>query len=203
MDCIKDSYWSIESKSEGLFKDKGSKFISFAYPVETEDDVKSLLADIKKEYYDARHRCYAYRLGPDGGTYRMNDDGEPSSTAGRPILGQIDSAGLSDTLIVVVRYFGGIKLGVSGLITAYKTAAEDAIKNSKIVEKIATRKLRIIFKYPEMNKILKIIKDFGLKTEVMECDLKCKIEISVRLSMIEKFKSSFGYEIKCEIIELN
>ena len=119
---IKDTYRSIAGKSEGLFKDNGSRFIALAYPVETEEEIKEIVMGLKKEYHDARHHCYAYRLGLKGDKFRANDDGEPSGSAGRPILGQIDSLGLSDILVVVVRYFGGIKLGIPGLIRAYKTS---------------------------------------------------------------------------------
>ena len=127
VDMIQDSYLSVPAPAEGLFKDNGSRFISFAYPVETEEEVKDIVADLKKRYHDARHHCYAYRLGYLGDRFRANDDGEPSGSAGRPILGQIDSRGLSDTLVVVVRYFGGIKLGIPGLIRAYKTSTSEAL----------------------------------------------------------------------------
>lgn len=136
---IQDSYRSIASESRGLFKDNGSRFIAHAYPVETEEEVKQIVAALKKEYYDARHHCYAYRLGHTGEKFRASDDGEPSGSSGRPILGQIDSNGLSDILIVVVRYFGGIKLGIPGLIRAYKTSSADAISNAQIITKIASR----------------------------------------------------------------
>lgn len=128
-----DSYLSIAAPSEGLYKEKGSKFMAFAYPVEEEEQAKEIIADLKKEYFDARHHCYAYRIGHTGDQWRMNDDGEPSSTAGRPIFGQLLSNELSDILVVVVRYFGGIKLGVPGLIRAYKSATADAIANAEIV----------------------------------------------------------------------
>jgi hypothetical protein len=135
---IQDSYKSIAAESRGLFKDNGSRFIAHAYPVETEEEVKEIVAALKKEYYDARHHVYAYRLGYKGDKFRANDDGEPSGSSGRPVLGQIDSYGLSDILVVVVRYFGGIKLGIPGLIRAYKTSTADALANAQIVEKIAS-----------------------------------------------------------------
>ena len=143
----RDSYKSIAARAEGLFKDNGSRFIAFAYPVETEDQVKEIVGNLKKEYHDARHHCYAYRLGHLGDSFRSNDDGEPSGSAGRPILGQIDSAGLSDVLVVVVRYFGGIKLGIPGLIRAYKTSTSDALSNARVVEKTASRNFRLDFPY--------------------------------------------------------
>ena len=132
-----DAYRSIAARSEGLFKDNGSRFIALAYPVETEEEVKDIVAGLKKEYHDARHHCYAYRLGYKGDRFRANDDGEPSGSAGRPILGQIDSMGLSDILVVVVRYFGGIKLGIPGLIRAYKTSTADALAQAEVIDKVA------------------------------------------------------------------
>ena len=132
-----DQYKSIAAPAEGLFKDNGSRFIAFAYPVETEEEVKELVSALKKEYHDARHHCFAYRLGYKGDVWRASDDGEPSGSAGRPILGQIESLGLSDVLVVVVRYFGGIKLGIPGLIRAYKTSTADALSSAQVIEKIA------------------------------------------------------------------
>src|SRR5574344_541600 len=131
----KDTFLSIASPSEGLFRDNGSRFLAFAYPVETEEQIKNIVQGLKKEYHDARHHCYAYRLGYKADIFRANDDGEPSGSAGRQILGRIDSLGLSDVLVVVVRYFGGIKLGIPGLIRAYKTSTEDALSAATIVEK--------------------------------------------------------------------
>ena len=134
---IRDTYKSIPGSAEGLFKDNGSRFISFAFPVETEDEVKEIVGRLRKEYHDARHHCYAYRLGYLGDRFRANDDGEPSGSAGRPILGQIDSRGLSDVLVVVVRYFGGIKLGIPGLIRAYKTSTAEALDKAGAADKTA------------------------------------------------------------------
>ena len=142
---IKDEYKSIAARSEGLFKDNGSRFIAFAFPVETVEDVKDIVDRLKKEYHDARHHCYAYRLGYRGDVFRANDDGEPSGSAGRPILGQIDSLGLSDVLVVVVRYFGGIKLGIPGLIRAYKTSTSDALSQAETVRKVACKAFRLDF----------------------------------------------------------
>ena len=151
---IQDSYKSIAAASKGLFKDNGSRFIAHAYPVETEEEVKEIVASLKKEYYDARHHVYAYRLGYKGDKFRANDDGEPSGSSGRPVLGQIDSFGLSDILVVVVRYFGGIKLGIPGLIRAYKTSTADALENAQIVEKIASKMYRVHFGYLNMNDVM-------------------------------------------------
>ncbi|MBO8478715.1 MAG: YigZ family protein [Bacteroidetes bacterium] len=186
-DQIHDSYRSIASASEGLFKDNGSRFIALAYPVETESDVKEIVASLKKQYHDARHHCYAYRLGYRGDVFRANDDGEPSSSAGRPILGQIDANGLSDILIVVVRYFGGIKLGIPGLIRAYRTSAADAIANSRIIEKVAGRRFRLSFGYLNMNDVMKMTKELGLVPEAQDFGMTCSMEVRVRLSLAEKF----------------
>ena len=187
-----DTYKSIAGKSEGLYKDNGSRFISLAYPVETEQQVKEILAALRKEYHDARHHCYAYRLGHLGEVFRSSDDGEPSGSAGRPILGQIDSAGLSDVLVVVVRYFGGIKLGIPGLIRAYKTSTADALASGTIVEKIASRKFRISFGYLAMNDVMKIIKDMSLPVLSQDFGLDCSAELSVRLDSVEDFLSRAG-----------
>ena len=183
-----DSYKSIAAPSTGLYKDKGSKFFSFAYPVSSEAQVKDIVASLKKEYFDARHHCYAYRIGLAGDKWRANDDGEPSSTAGRPILGQILSAELSDILIVVVRYFGGILLGTSGLTVAYKTAAADAIANAHIVEKVATVVFEIRFDYLQMNDVMKVLKDLQITPLEQSFDERCLIVAAVRLRDIDRFK---------------
>ena len=185
---IKDTYTSIASPSRGLYKDQGSRFISFAYPVETETQVKELVDSLKKEYHDARHHCYAYRLGLDGSKYRMNDDGEPSSTAGRPILSQIDSAGLSDVLIVVVRYFGGIKLGVPGLIKAYKTASQDALSQARKIEKTAAVTYHIEFDYQNMEQVMRALKDMDIPQSGQSFGQQCSMDIRVRLSQEEELK---------------
>lgn len=186
-DYIKDSYKSIATPAKGLFKDNGSRFIALSYPVESEGEVKAIVDSLKKEYHDARHHCYAYRIGHLGQKYRANDDGEPSSSAGRPILGQIDSNGLSDILIVVVRYFGGIKLGIPGLIRAYKTASADAIANSEIIEKTACTRYRLDFGYMSMNVVMTLLKDFDLVMENQDFGMRCVLETSVRLSAENAF----------------
>jgi len=186
MPPIKDTYNSIGSPSRGLYKDQGSRFISFAYPVETEAQVKELVDSLKKEYHDARHHCFAYRLGLDGSRYRMNDDGEPSSTAGRPILSQIDSAGLSDVLVVVVRYFGGIKLGVPGLVKAYKTAAQDALAQAAKVEKTAAVSYHIEFDYMNMDSVMRTLKDMDIPQSGQNFGQLCSMDIRVRLSQQEE-----------------
>ena len=199
---IQDSYKSIAAESRGLFKDNGSRFIAHAYPVETEDEVKEIVAALKKEYYDARHHVYAYRLGYLGDKFRANDDGEPSGSSGRPVLGQIDSNGLSDILVVVVRYFGGIKLGIPGLIRAYKTATADAIANAQIVEKIASKLYRVHFGYMSMNSVMKVFKDMGLDQKNQQFDMECSLDTSVRLSLVDTFVEKMGDVEGCYLEEL-
>ena len=185
---IKDTYASIASRSEGLFKDNGSRFIAQAWPVESEERVKEIVDGLKKEYHDARHHCYAYRIGLDGSTWRANDDGEPSGSAGRPILGQIDSAGLSDVLVVVVRYFGGIKLGIPGLIRAYKTSTADALANAEVVEKVAGKDFRVSFPYLSMNAVMKAAKDLSLPQRDQSFAADCSMVLRVRLSLEDPFR---------------
>lgn len=187
-----DCYKSIAAPSKGIFKDKGSKFLAFAYPVESEEEAKAIISTLKREYFDARHHCYAWRLGLLGDRWRANDDGEPSSTAGKPILGQIISNGLSDILIVVVRYFGGTLLGTSGLINAYKSASADAIAAAKVAEKTATARYRISFDYAQMNAVMKLIKDFRLPVELPSFGDECTLETSVPLSAEAKFTESMN-----------
>ena len=175
----KDTFKSISGPSKGLFKDNGSRFIAHAYPVSSEEEVKDIVSSLKKEYHDARHHCYAYRLGYRRDIFRANDDGEPSSSAGRPILGQIDSLELSDILVVVVRYFGGIKLGIPGLIRAYRTSTADALANAEIVEKTATERFRLRFGYMEMNGVMKVLKDLGLQARNQDFGMECSLETDV------------------------
>jgi uncharacterized YigZ family protein len=197
---MQDQYRSIAAPSEGLFKDNGSRFIALAYPVETEEEVKSIVAGLRKEYHDARHHCYAYRLGYKGDLWRASDDGEPSGSAGRPILGQIDSVGLSDILVVVVRYFGGIKLGIPGLIRAYKTSTADALSSAQIVDKIASRHFRLQFEYLSMNAVMKVLKDMDLPQKAQNFGESCSLETSVRLASVEDFIQRIGNTAKLEEI---
>lgn len=189
---MSDIYKSISTRGEGLFKDNGSRFIASAWPVESETEVKEIVDSLKKEYHDARHHCYAYRIGLDGGTWRANDDGEPSGSAGRPILGQIDSAGLSDVLVVVVRYFGGIKLGIPGLIRAYKTSAADALADATVIEKVAGSWYRIGFGYDRMPQVMKVLKDLDLPQRERDFGAECSIEVRVRDSLKEDFLERTG-----------
>ena len=175
-----DTYLTLKSISQGLYKEKGSKFLSFAYPVNNELEIKEILESLKKQYHDARHHCYAYILGKDGQDFRANDDGEPGHSAGDPILGQIRSNNLTNTLIVVVRYFGGTKLGVGGLITAYKTAAADAIAANEIITAIVTEEVNFEFDYLDMNEVMRLIKALGLKIITQHFDNRCSMTLEVR-----------------------
>ena len=199
---IQDSYKSIAAEAKGLFKDNGSRFIAHAYPVETEEEVKEIVAALKKEYFDARHHVYAYRLGYLGDKFRANDDGEPSGSSGRPVLGQIDSMGLSDILVVVVRYFGGIKLGIPGLIRAYKSSTADALANAEIIEKIASKVFRVHFGYMSMNSVMKILKDLELEQKNQKFDMECSIDVTVRLSLVDTFSEKMNDVDGCHLDEL-
>lgn len=181
-----DTYLTVKGNAEGLYKEKGSKFLSFTFPVEGEEKIKLLLEDIKKKYHDARHHCYAYRLGREGDIYRANDAGEPNHSAGNPILGQIRSNNLTNILVVVVRYFGGTKLGVGGLINAYKTAAAEAISNSTVITKTSNVRLQIKFDYLAMNDVMRLIKDYELTIKVQEFEEDCYMELEVRLSLVDE-----------------
>ena len=196
MIATSDTYKSISAPSKGIYKELGSKFLAFAYPVETEEEIKQILAALRKEYFDARHHCYAWRLGLTGEPFRMNDDGEPSSTAGRPIHGQLLSRELSDILVVVVRYFGGVKLGVPGLIRAYKTATQDALDNAAVIEKIAGEHFTLKFGYLQMNDVMKVLKDMGITPLKQSFDLDCTLEVRVRLTQIEDFRKQLAF---CQI----
>ena len=184
-----DNYLSIAAPTEGLYKDNGSRFISFAYPCNNADRAEEIVKKLRKEYYDATHHCYAYRMGLKGEPWRANDDGEPSGTAGRPILGEILSRNLSDVLVVVVRYFGGIKLGVPGLIRAYKSASQEALDAAEIVVRTATLPLRISFSYPQTDKVLKELRKRNIeisdKVFEEECSLTAHVPLSIKESLRE------------------
>ncbi|NVO18801.1 MAG: YigZ family protein [Bacteroidetes bacterium] len=175
-----DQYLTIESPSEGSFRDRGSKFIGKAIPVETETDIKSELEILRKEFFDATHHCYAYILGADKSAWRVNDDGEPSGTAGRPIYGQILSHDLTNILIVVVRYYGGTKLGVPGLINAYKTAAKEAIINAKVRQCIVKEVYKLEYEYPQMNEVMKILKEDSADILFSDFGMKCVVDFAIR-----------------------
>lgn len=186
-----DTYLTISSPSEALYKDKGSKFYAFAYPVQTIEQIKEILAEKRKEYYDARHVCYAYMLGYEREVFRANDDGEPSGTAGRPILGQINSSNLTDVLIIVVRYFGGTLLGTSGLIQAYKTSAAEAIAAATIEERIVEKTFVSKFGYQDLNAVMRIMKDFDLTIVNQIQEMDCTLYFRIRLGDIERVKDRF------------
>lgn len=189
---MEDKYLTINAPAEGLYKEKGSKFIAFAIPVSNVEQIKEILEEKRKEHHDARHVCYAYILGVDKADYRSNDDGEPSGTAGRPILGSLLSAGVTNVLIAVVRYFGGTKLGTSGLINAYKVASADALENAEIIEKTVDEEIHITFDYLVMNDVMKIIKDVSPQVLSQQFDNDCKMVLSIRKgdapNLIERLK---------------
>ena len=180
-----DKYKEIKSATTGVYKEKGSKFIAYSFPVHSEENVKEKLEEVKKLEHSARHHCYAYILNPDKSAQRANDDGEPSSTAGKPILGQILSNDLTNILIVVVRYFGGVKLGVPGLIRSYKTAALDAISNSEIITKIIKEQFAVSFKYPQMNDVMRLVKEYNLEVVNTDFQIECNLIFAVAKSKSE------------------
>ena len=185
-------YKTIAAFAAGVFKDRGSKFLSFAFPVESEEQAREQVRKIKKEYFDARHHCFAYRIGPDGEQWRANDDGEPSSTGGKPILGQLLSRELTNVLVVVVRYFGGTLLGVSGLINAYRSAAADALDNAQTVEKTVREIITITFPYDHLNAMMKLLKEEQAEIRAQQCDMECAFEVAVPLQKKEKFLQRTG-----------
>lgn len=185
-----DTYLTIKSFSEGLYKEKGSRFISLAYPVMDQEAIKSILSQVKKEHHSARHHCYAWMLGHERSNYRVNDDGEPSGSAGKPILGQINAFQVTNILIVVVRYFGGKLLGVSGLINAYRTAAESALLNNEILEHHVMDYYELTFPYSSINDVMKLIKeeDAGQSDQIF--GLECRLTISFRRASEERILSA-------------
>ncbi|MGM0934754.1 MAG: IMPACT family protein [Bacteroidota bacterium] len=198
---MKDTYKTITKASpEVLFKDRNSKFFGYAFPVKTEEEINAHLEELKNKHHKARHWCYAWQLGKEEIQYRANDDGEPSNSAGMPIYGQIQSFEVTNMLIVVVRYFGGVKLGVGGLINAYKTAAQMALEESRIVTRTIDEIFEIKFDYPEMNTVMRIIKENNLNVIDQKLELDCRIRISVRKkeaeSIFQKFDTTYKIEIK-------
>jgi len=187
-----DTYLTIEKQPEpSIFKDRKSKFIGYAFPLQNTDEVKTIVGKLKKEHHNARHWCYAYRVGIEQIAERANDDGEPSNSAGIPILNQIKAKNLTNVLVVVVRYFGGVKLGVGGLMNAYKTAAQMVLEQAEIVEKIRTKKLQIVFTYNDMNKVMRIIKEHQLEIIKQDLQEKGEIILSIRLDDFDKIKTTF------------
>lgn len=181
-----DTYKTIQEPSEGVYRDKGSKFIAYLYPLSSENDIKDIITELKAEHPKARHHCWAFRLSPDRTVFRINDDGEPSGTAGRPILNTLLSNELTNILAVVVRYFGGTLLGVPGLINAYKSATAEAVKNAKIIEKTVNSVFRIEFGHPQMNEVMKIVKEEDLKISNQNFDLNCSFLLEIRQSQVNK-----------------
>ena len=184
-----DEFKTITNVGEGTYSEKRSKFLAFSHHVESEDDIRELLAFYRKKYFDARHVCYAYMLGAERKIFRANDDGEPSSTAGKPILGQINSSGLTDILIVVVRYYGGVNLGTGGLIVAYKTAAAAAIENSVVETRQVEEIITYNFPYVMMNNVMRVVKDMKPRILSRTYDTTCEIKLSIRLSEAEILKA--------------
>lgn len=189
---MSDTFRTIASSSEGSYKEKGSKFLSFAFPVKNVDEINQILAQYRKQYYDARHICYAYMLGNAKNEWRANDDGEPSGTAGRPILGQINSFELTNVLVIVVRYFGGILLGTGGLITAYKEASMNALEQANIVEQTIDEVFTVGFDYLLMNEVMRVIKEINPLVLDQSFDNMCSMKLSIRQSDAEKLKSKLG-----------
>lgn len=201
---ISDTYKTIDIPGEEtLFKDKNSKFFGYAFPVSSEEAIKPILASLKKQHHAARHWCYAWQIGTENIRYRSNDDGEPSNAAGQPIYGQIQSFEVTNVLIVVVRYFGGVKLGVGGLINAYRTAAQLALEASEIKEKTIDIHYCISFEYKNMNKVMRIIKEKQLIITNQKLELDCKLTISVRKRMSDEINTIFSALYEVEIKKLS
>ena len=197
---MSDTYKTIIAPTEGTYKEKGSKFLSFAVPVSSADEVKEIVKNYRKEYYDSRHVCYAYMLGTDRKEFRANDDGEPSGTAGRPILGQINSRELTNILVIVVRYFGGILLGTGGLVVAYKEATTDALNQAEVIEKTVDESISILFDYVLMNEVMRIIKDTNAQISSQSFENQCEMQLSIRKQdaglLSAKLAKIYGLQIK-------
>ncbi len=197
------SYKTISQPSEGYITEQRSKFLSFAFPVETIEDALAWIETFRKKYYDARHVCWAYMLGADKAVFRVNDDGEPSSTAGKPILGVIQSNGLTNILIIVVRYFGGVKLGTGGLIVAYRAAAQDAIANVVIIEKVEEEEISISFDYPVMDKVMRIVKEENVRIVSQQLEMQCTMVLRVARNETAKLKQRLSDISHEEVVHFN
>ncbi|MBQ1780077.1 MAG: YigZ family protein [Bacteroidales bacterium] len=199
---FEDTYKTIAKPSEGSYSEKRSKFLAYAFPVQNEQEVKARLTEIQKKHWDARHHCYAYILGPHKDAYRLNDNGEPSGTAGRPIYGQLLSKDLTNTLVIVVRYFGGIKLGVSGLQNAYKVAAKEALDAAVIEERTIQEQYQVVFEYVKMNDIMQILKDPEIQVLDRQSDMRCTYIISVRQRDADRIADALRKVSMTEVIAL-
>lgn len=198
---LDDTYKTITDSAQAIYTEKRSKFIAIAFPVTTLEQIKEIIDTYQKKYYDARHLCYAYMLGHERKDFRANDNGEPSGTAGKPILGQINSNELTNILIIVVRYFGGIKLGTSGLIVAYKEAAAEAIAECQVIEKTVDDEIKVMFEYPFMNDVMKIVKDLSPQIISQSYDMDCSIELRIRRSVMPALRSRLEKVETARIIE--
>lgn len=217
MECMEegilDSYLTVNGTAEGEYSEKRSKFYAFSFHVENTEQIKSIVADVQKKYYDARHVCYAYMLGPERLEWRVNDNGEPSGTAGKPILGQINSRGLTDVLVAVVRYFGGVKLGTSGLIEAYRQATVEVLNNAEIVTRYVEKNITIFFDYPVMNEVMKLVKEYSPAVVLQEYDsylppeginrtqnFDCKIVLRSRLTTISAITAALDKILEPQVV---
>lgn len=198
-----DTYHTLQQPSEGLYKEKGSRFLAFAHPVSSEAEIKTIIEAIRKTHFSARHHCYAYIIGPHQETFRANDDGEPSGTAGKPIYGQLLSFDLTNTLIVVVRYFGGIKLGTSGLINAYRTAARDALTHATVIEKTIDVTYRVRFPFEQMNSVMRILKEVGASPRNQQYDMDCSLDFCIRQSLSDKVSNTLDKLSGISLTEIN
>jgi len=196
---MSDLYRTIQDTSKGIYKEKGSKFLAFAFPVETEEDIGKRLEELRKEYHDARHHCYAWRLGTDKERFRVNDDGEPSGSAGNPIFNQIQSRELTNLLVVVVRYFGGTLLGVGGLIHAYRSAASDALSRSKIIRQKVYTHLELNFGYDQMNSVMQLIKKYRLKPYDQQFDMECSLGLKVWERLVPRVMEKLSLIEGCSV----
>ncbi|HKK68147.1 MAG TPA: YigZ family protein [Bacteroidales bacterium] len=201
MSTQKDTYKSLKNVSEGFFKDRGSKFYAYAFPVSTEDEIKEKQAELRKVHYDARHHVYAWILGSEQQEFRANDDGEPAHSSGDPVLNQIRSFELTNLLIIVVRYFGGTKLGIPGLINAYKTAAAQAIENGKIIENVRRVDYRIKFDYPMMDQINRLVKESDIEVKDRSFMVDCEMTLAVRLSDADQIESRLRQSPEVKILD--
>ena len=198
-----DTYKTISEPAQAVYTEKRSKFIAFALPVCSQDEVRQCLASYEQQYFDARHVCYAYVLGPDGSVFRVNDNGEPSGTAGKPILGQIRSYGLTNVLVLVVRYFGGVKLGTGGLFTAYKTAANQALANAKVIEKTVDALVSVSVHYTFLSDLMRIIKEEKAELVDSSFDLECRITVRIRQSLLLRLTERLGSVRTLTVLDIN